>query len=152
MSRVRAITWGVDNKEMATKTFTALTGLVPVQTGLWLHESGVLGAFPDGLVGDDALLECKCLYTRQNETIAEAVKHKDFCLESKNGHYALKTSHAYWDQVQGQVFLAQRKYCYFTEDTVVLKIQRDESWKPNIDILTYFYFHKRFPKILEGEL
>ena len=33
-------------------------------------------------------------------------------------------------------------------DTVVL----DESWKPNIAILTEFYFHKLFPKIVEGEL
>ena len=35
---------------------------------------------------------------------------------------------------------------------MVLKIQRDESWKPNIAILTDFYFHKLFPKIVEGEL
>ena len=37
LSRVRAIAWGVDNEEMAIKAFTALTGLVPVQTGVWLH-------------------------------------------------------------------------------------------------------------------
>ena len=62
LSRVRAIAWGVDNEEMAIKAFTASTGLVPVQTGVWLHESAVLGASPDGLVGDDAVLECKCPY------------------------------------------------------------------------------------------
>ena len=75
---------------MAIKAFTASTGLVPVQTGVWLHESGVLGASPDGLVGDDAVLECKCPYTHRTKTIAEAVKHKDFYLESKNGRYALR--------------------------------------------------------------
>ena len=90
LSRVRAIAWGVDNEEMAIKALTALTGLVPVQSGVWLHESGVLGASPDGLVDDDAVLECKCPYTHLNETIAEAVKHKDFYLECKNGHYALR--------------------------------------------------------------
>ena len=94
LSRVHAIAWGVDNDEMAIKAFTASTGLVPVQTGVWLHESGVFGASPDGLVGDDAVLECKCPYTHRTKTIAEAVKHKDFYLESKNGHYALKTSHS----------------------------------------------------------
>ena len=141
---------------MAIKAFTASTGLVPVQSGIWLHESGVLNASPGGLVGNDAILEYKCPYTYQNETIVEAVKHNDFYLESKNGHYALKTSHNYWDQAQGQLFLAQRKYCYFkvwrTRDSVVLKIEQDESWKPNIAILTDFYFHKLFPKIVEGEL
>ena len=123
LSRVSAIAWGVHNVEMAIKTFTAPTGPVPVQTGVWLHESGVLGASLDGLVGGDAVLECKCPYTHRNETIAEAVKYKDFYLESKNGHNALMTSHSYWDQVQGQPFLAQREYCYFTvwvtRDTVV---------------------------------
>ena len=44
--RVRATAWGVDNEEMAIKAFTALTCLVPVQTDLWLHKSGVLGASP----------------------------------------------------------------------------------------------------------
>ena len=110
LSRVCAIAWGADNEEMAIKAFTALTGLVPVQTGVWLHEPGVLRASPDGLVGDDAVLECKCPYTHRSEATAEAVKHKDFYLECKNGHYALKTSNIYWDQVQGQLLLAQRKY------------------------------------------
>ena len=156
LSKVSAIVWGVDNKEMAIKAFIALTGLVPVQIGTWSHESGVLGASPVGLVGDDAVLGCKCPYTHGNETITEAFKHKGFYLESKDGHYAQKTSNIYWDQVQGQLFLAQRKYCYFTvwttRDTVVLKVQQDESWKPNIDILTDCYFHKLFPKVVEGEL
>lgn len=40
-------------------------------------------------------------YNHRNETIAEEVKHKDFFLESKNGQYALKTRHVFWDQVQG---------------------------------------------------
>ena len=114
LTKVHAIAWGVDNREMAIKAFTALTGLVSVQTGTWPHESGVLGASPDGLVGDDAVLGCRCPYTHGNETITEAVKHKGFYFESKDGHYALKTSNIYWDQVQGQLFLAQRKYCYFT--------------------------------------
>ena len=80
---------------MAIKAFTALTGVVPVKAGVWLPESSVLGASPDGLVGDDSVLECKCPYTHRNETILEAVKVKDLCLESKYGPYALKTSHVY---------------------------------------------------------
>lgn len=80
---------------MAIKAFTALTGVVPVKAGVWLPKTSVLGASPDGLVGDDSVLECKCPYTHRNETILEAVKVKDLCLESKYGQYALKTSHVY---------------------------------------------------------
>jgi len=37
-----------------------------VDTGVWLDESGVLGASPDGLVGEDHVLEAKCSYTFRN--------------------------------------------------------------------------------------
>lgn len=153
LSGVRAIAWGVDNEDMALKTFTKATGIVPTPIGLWLHKSGVIGASLDGLVGTDAVLEVKCPYTHRNGTITDAVKSSQFCLEMKDGNFALKTTHPYWHQIQGQMFLTQRLYCFFTvstpKQTVVLKIARDASWQPNIDILTDFYFHKLFPKIIE---
>ncbi|PFX25694.1 hypothetical protein AWC38_SpisGene9688 [Stylophora pistillata] len=57
LSGVKAIAWGQDNETEALKSFTNITNFTPVQTGLWLHESGVLGASPDGLVGDDSVIE-----------------------------------------------------------------------------------------------
>ncbi|PFX32846.1 putative RNA-directed DNA polymerase from transposon BS [Stylophora pistillata] len=60
LSRVKAVQWGVTNESEAIKAFTMRTGLAVVETGVWLHESGVLGASPDGLVGDDSVLEAKC--------------------------------------------------------------------------------------------
>lgn len=69
LSGVKAIAWGQDNETEALKSFTNITNFTPVQTGLWLHESGVLGASPDGLVGDDSVIECKCPYTHRNATI-----------------------------------------------------------------------------------
>lgn len=156
LSGVKAIAWGQDNETEALKSFTHITNFTPVQTGLWLHESGVLGASPDGLVGDDSGIECKCPYTHRNATIKEACGHKDFYLEEKEGNYTLSTTHVYWHQCQGQMFLTKRKFCYFvvwtTKDSVVIKIERDESWEHNITILSDFYFHQLFPKITEGEL
>ena len=104
-SKVRAVAWGVDNEAMAVKAFTQITGLKPIITGLWLNESGVLGASPDGLVGEDSVLEVKCPYTARYDTIADAAKNKTFCLHNENGLYTLKKDHVYWDQIQGQMFL-----------------------------------------------
>ena len=123
LSGVRAIAWGVDNEDMAVKEFTKVTGLVSVQTGLWLHESGVLGASPDGLIGSDGVLEVKCPYTHKNDTIVDATE-KTLLFHNLD----------------------------YTKQTVVLKIMRDESWKSNLDILLDFYFYKLFPKIVEEEL
>ena len=151
--------WGVNNEEEALKAFTKLTGKTVQETGIWLDSSGILGASPDGIVDDQTVLKAKCPYTKHNLTIEEAVDtSKSFCLEkSQDGHgFVLKKDHVYWDLVQGEMFFSQRKFCYFvvwtSKDVAVVKIERDETWAPNIPILTEFYFKHIFPKIVEGEL
>lgn len=70
-----------------------------------------LGASPDGLVGEEGLVEVKCLHSVQEEDLSEAVKDKQkgLCLEkSKNGKLQLKT-HYYYFQVQGQLNLCKRQ-------------------------------------------
>lgn len=156
ISKVRAVAWGVDNESLAIQSFRQLTGIQPVETGLWLDEGGILGASPDGLIGDDGVLEVKCPYTFRNEIIAEAAQNSSFCLGRSDGQLFLKQDHVYWHQVQGQMFLTNRIVCHFvvwtTKETAVLKIQRDENWKANIDIMSDFYYYHIFPKIIEGEL
>ena len=78
---------------------------------MWLDESGVLGASPDGLVGEDHVVEVKCPYTHRNQTLDESLKHKTFCLKQvENGKYELKRDHVYWHQVQGQIYLTQKTF------------------------------------------
>ena len=50
---------------------------------MWLHECGVLGASPDGLVEDNSVVEAKCPYTQRNLTIEEAIATNNFGLEKK---------------------------------------------------------------------
>ena len=116
LSRVKAVQYEVYNESDAINTFRLKTGLDVGETGVWLHHSGVLGASPDGLVGEDSVLEAKCPYTHRDLTIEEAIK----------------TSRLYWHQVQGHLFLTKRKKCYFVvwtlKDFVVLEIQRDDKY------------------------
>ena len=91
-----SVAWGVTNEAEAIKAFTANTHLEVVDTGVWLDESGVLGASPDGLVGEDHVLEAKCSYTFRNATFEEALKSETFCLEKKeDGSDGLKKNHIY---------------------------------------------------------
>ena len=100
-----------------------------------------------------AVLEAKCPYTERNLTIEEAIATSStFCLqkaEDGNG-YTLKKDHIYWDQVQGEMFFTQRKFCYFvvwtSKDVAVVKIEQDETWNANIPILKEFYFKHIFSK------
>lgn len=48
------------------------TGL---ESGVWLHESGLLGTSPDGLVGDNNDVEAKCPYTQRHLTIEDGDKY-----------------------------------------------------------------------------
>lgn len=158
LSRVKAVQWGTNNEKEAVKYFVLQTGLPVEETGLWLDESGVLGASPDGLVGQNHVLEVKCPYTQRNQTIMEGVENDSFCLKANDDeNLILKQDHVYWHQVQGQMFLTKRQqFCYFvvwtTKDAVILTIKRDVSWAANIDVLTDFYFYHLFHKITEGEL
>ncbi|XP_026283200.2 uncharacterized protein LOC113209746 [Frankliniella occidentalis] len=61
-SSVHALNWGNDNEGPAAKMFERKSGLQVVETGLWLHSSGKIGASPDGLIGSNAILEVKCPY------------------------------------------------------------------------------------------
>ena len=104
--------WGVTNEAEAIKAFTAKIHLEVVETGVWLDESGVLGASPDRLVGEDHVLEAKCSYTLRNASLEGALKSETFCLEkNKDGSYSLKRNHVYWHQVQGQMYLELLLFC-----------------------------------------
>lgn len=50
ISRVKAVIWGVNNEIEGLNAFKSMTGLPVEEAGFILHESGILGATPDGLV------------------------------------------------------------------------------------------------------
>ena len=62
LSGVKAIQYGIQNEENGINAFEEESGMEVIQSGLWLSESGVLGATPDGLVGETDLVEVKCPY------------------------------------------------------------------------------------------
>ena len=155
LSGVQAISWGITNEAEAIKAFEAATEMAVKETGLWLHLSGILGASPDGLVGDNGLLEAKCPFKERNLTIEEASQSASFCLEKDaGGFYRLKKNHIYWDQVQGQLHLSGRQLCYFvvwtTKDMVFVMIPKDESWAQNLNRLKDFYVKNIVPRLVSG--
>jgi hypothetical protein len=130
LSRVKAISWGISNEDEAVKAFEAAMQKNVQSSGLWLMNSGILGASPDGLVENNALLEVKCPYTQRNMSINEAVAgYKDFCLTKEDGKFKLKTDHVYRHQVQGQLHIANKEICYFvtwtTKQTVIIIIKKE---------------------------
>jgi len=70
------------------------------------HSHPYLGASPDGLVGDDIVLEVKCPYVVRDKCITP--KTVPFLDEG-----GLKCNHQYYYQVQGQLSCTERSVAHF---------------------------------------
>ncbi|KAJ8915575.1 hypothetical protein NQ315_012460, partial [Exocentrus adspersus] len=97
----RATSFGIAKESVAIALFEKKTGLAVEKSGLWIDLSyGFLGASPDGLIGSNALIEVKCLYScsdLQVRTIEEVLeKKKNTCLMTKNNQIQLKRNHRYY--------------------------------------------------------
>ena len=56
-----AMQWGTETEPQARMAYEIMTGATVVETGFVLHpEIAGFGASPDGLIGDDGLIEIKC--------------------------------------------------------------------------------------------
>ncbi len=76
-------------------------------------ETLFLIATPDRLIGDDTILEVKCLYSlRECETLDESKVACPEKLPSGNG-YRLRRSDKWYHQIQGQLFITGRQICVF---------------------------------------
>ncbi|KAJ8894879.1 hypothetical protein PR048_000186 [Dryococelus australis] len=125
-------------------------GIVVKRSGLVVDEEyPFLGALPDGLIGDDQIIEVKCPSSAISMTPLDALaKVKIKYLEMKDGMPQLKLSHNYMYQVQGVLQISRRKTCNFVvwplEGMVSLKIQRDKDFWEN-KMVTKLLTLLRFP-------
>ncbi|CAM4732372.1 unnamed protein product [Leuciscus chuanchicus] len=151
LSGVLAVQWGIVNEKEGIAAFEEGTGLKVRGSGLWLADSGILGATPDGLVGETGIIEVKCPYRWRDSTFEEAVKENSFYLHQEGGTYHLKRDHSYWHQVQGQLHITGKTTCHFIiwtpKQCMILPISRDDSWLPNLGILEAFYRAHMLPHI-----
>lgn len=115
-----------------------------------------LAATPDGVLttADSTLLvEIKCPYTARSLTIAEAVAQlKSFCLHEQDGTVKLKRSHAYYYQVQTQMYVCNVSTCMFAvwtpKELFMEKIELDVQFM-NLALpkLKAFYFDRLLPAL-----
>ena len=93
-----AMQWGIDNEDDARRAYSEATGAFVDEMGLAPHPS-IQGthASPDGLVGDDGLVEIKC---PNSATHIETIK-------------AEKIAKRYLYQMQWQMACLDRQWCDF---------------------------------------
>lgn len=152
---VKSVMWGRDNEDSAKSCFTQHMHKEIKSTGLWLHESGVLGASPDGFVdGEKAIVEIKCPYTKRNSNQSDILSDKKYIIYlNENNCCVINKTHEYYHQIQGTLYISNCNLCYlviWTEKTsIVFPVPKDELWAKNIDILLNFYHTKLVPYITD---
>jgi len=115
----KAMEWGTEHEDMARanyelETFNDVNEVGFVQVNEWV------GVSPDGLVGEDGLIEIKC---------PNSNTHIDTVLGGK-----MPTKHK--PQVQGQLWATRRKWCDFvsfdprmpSKQLFIVRVERDEEY------------------------
>lgn len=92
-----AMQWGIDRESDARSAYEFYRDLTVTETGFVRHPVLAAGASPDGLVGDDGLIEIKCPKTATHiETLRTGA-----------------VDPAYLDQMQWQMACTGRAWCDF---------------------------------------
>jgi len=100
----RAMEWGVQTEAEARAYYADHTGTPVSNGGFCLSDDGRIGCSPDGIVGDDGLLELKC---------PEAGTHVEYLL-------AGDVPDDYKPQVHGQLIVTGRKWVDFMSYSIGL--------------------------------
>lgn len=157
-----ATRYGQAHEADAVSSFETLTGCVVSKCGLFIdRQRPWLAASPDGLVGEDALIEVKCPLTGKNMTPDEVVEKKKGVVGSfwqydkTNDLYSVNKRHPYHYQIQGQLQITQRQFGFLVLWTPLgvrfEKVVRDDCfWETNmVSKLERFYFSCLLPEIID---
>ncbi|MCX2780396.1 lambda exonuclease family protein [Microbulbifer thermotolerans] len=114
-----ATEYGNEHENTAIAALEQETGEIVISTGFHVHqEFDWLGASPDGLIGDDGIVEIKCPYGLRNSDSPE------FKTLDEQPHY--------YAQIQLAMHCTGKRYCEFFQwapnGTKRETVQRDDAW------------------------
>jgi len=157
LNGVHAIQWGITNESCGINILEQEETVSVIPTGLWLSNNGFLGASPDGLVGTNHIVEVKCPWKFRNKVLSTEIENDhSYIIYKENDHILVNKQHPYWDQIQGQLYLTNRKLCYLViwtpMQSIITEVQKDDEWESNLGILESFFIQKYIPYLIENNL
>nr|CAH7723272.1 unnamed protein product [Callosobruchus chinensis] len=119
-----------------------------------IHDCGFLGGSPDGLIEDYGIVEVKCPFKhRESTSLLNDLKDQTYILFfDDNKDLQLNTNNDYYHQIQGNLWLTNRKNCYLVIwtpfDNLICNIGIDKDWQTNVNILKTFYMNVYIPFLI----
>ena len=133
-----AMQWGIDHEKDAIQEYEKRTGKKVIETGIWIFPDGYLAASPDGIVVDAdnpdkylGIVEVKCPARVKDIIINHDCQwHGHLNYLDKNNQ--LYPHHAYYHQIQGQLYATGMNWCDFIiwnpSNLLVQRIVSDPEW------------------------
>ncbi|CAH2092627.1 unnamed protein product [Euphydryas editha] len=162
LAHVKSVAHGIENENQAIQQMALQENLTIEPCGLFIDKKYCyIGATPDGLVGEDCLVEVKCPLTSFKtgiNTAIEANKIQLFKYDKKSNTRSINKNSNWFYQVQGQLHVTGRKECIFgiwSGDNQPLLIERiykdDKFWKINMEEkIVNFYLKALLPEIIDS--
>ena len=136
-----AMRWGTETEPQARAMYSINNDFVHVEEVAFVEHNEFIGISPDGLVGDDGLLEIKC------PTSVTQIKR------ALSDDYAVD----YYEQIQCQLWVTERKWCDFVSFDPRLdcaagylqqRVMRDEKFIADMQVKTYAFVERMNELIL----
>ncbi|XP_038063170.1 uncharacterized protein LOC119733878 [Patiria miniata] len=142
---------GLKYESVAVEAYSSKTGNLVKSCGIHVcMEIPYLACSPDGLVDDDRIIEVKCPYTCKDSAVTPT--SVPYLFMDSSGKMALKHSHNYYYQVQGNLLCTKRKWCDFvvwtTKDMKIMHIPRDDEFINELKIRLRDFFEQFFKAAL----
>lgn len=165
---IPSLEYGLRHENDAVQCYVALhhaagnTNLRVTEVGTYVSkETPGLGASLDRLVydpsstdGTEGGLEVKCPYSKRGMSVSEACCDGKFYIKEVNGLPVLRRDHAYFYQVQGQMYVCSLPWVdflvWFGNDVVaVQRVKFDREWwlKEAMPALIFFYKRAFLPEV-----
>jgi hypothetical protein len=145
--KAKEVEWGVENEPLARLAYEKTYGILVEEVGFQPHEEiEWCGVSPDGLVGEDGMIEIKCPYNpgvhlntilMGSAALAKALLN----LEIAGNEEPIPPEHI--PQVQGNLWVLKREWCDFISfdprypehlQLYVYRVHRDEAYIKNLEV------------------
>ncbi|PZC74694.1 hypothetical protein B5X24_HaOG207319 [Helicoverpa armigera] len=162
LAQIRPVAHGLENERFALQQLALQEKVTVEPCGLFVdQEYPFIGATPDGLIGNDMIVEIKCPLVAYKIGIDSAIKQNKIQIwrfDRKTNQIVLNKNSNWFYQVQGQLHVTGRKKCLFgvwSGENHPIKtefIDRDDGfWETRIKTkIISFYMDWLLPEIIDS--
>lgn len=159
---ITAVAHGIEHERQALQQLEKQENINIMPCGLFIDRTyPFIGATPDGLVGDDILVEIKCPLTALKKGLTNAIQQNKIQILKYNKNTCTSTINKksnWFYQIQGQLHVTERRFCLLgiwageNEPLLTERIERDDNfWNTQMESkLVKFYMKCLIPEIVDS--